>query len=413
VVEAEARRDRLAAVEAAFRSLPGRYLGASPGFDAHIRIKLPDVGNAWDLRATETALQVRRGAQRASTDATIVVDSEAFLAVQAGSVSGIEVFERSLLEPRGDIDLALGFEGLFQLPDGRPPLTRLRNVQLPGGVRVNTLTIGSGERDVLLLHGLGSSKLSMLTIAAALGHEYRCHVVDLPGFGSSSKPPHGPYGASWLAQQTGALLDALGLDRVHVIGNSLGGRVAIELALRRPGQVEALGLLCPAVAFVRRGLQALVRIARPEFGLLPHGFRRGRVTSQFRAMFANPDSVDPRMAEIAIEQFLRTYRSAPARYAFLAAARSIYLDNPYGRDGFYPRLASLAAPALFVWGERDPLIPPAFKEHVSHWLPGAEQIVLSDCGHVPQVELPRQTLALLRRFFRRVETLRGPRAATA
>jgi pimeloyl-ACP methyl ester carboxylesterase len=63
---------------------------------------------------------------------------------------------------------------------------------------------------------------------------------------------------------------------------------------------------------------------------------------------------------------------------------------------------------MFVWGSHDPLIPAGFKRHVEQWLPGAEQIVLDGCGHVPQVERPDQTNGLLRRFFSRVEALRAP-----
>jgi len=80
---------------------------------------------------------------------------------------------------------------------------------------------------------------------------------------------------------------------------------------------------------------------------------------------------------------------------------------PYGRNGFYGRLSQLQAPALFVWGSHDTIIPPAFGRHVSRWLPSAEQIVLDGCGHVPQVERAAQTSRLLKRFFGRVDAL-GP-----
>jgi pimeloyl-ACP methyl ester carboxylesterase len=186
----------------------------------------------------------------------------------------------------------------------------------------------------------------------------------------------------------------------------MGGRVALEVGMRRPDRVRGLALLCPAVAFVRRGYHPIVRLARPEFGLLPHRFSRATVAKQFWSMFCDPDRVDPAVADVAVDEFQRIYSSAGARFAFLCAARNIYLDKPFGRGGFYPRLADLEAPALFVWGSHDPLIPPAFKRHVARWLPSAEQIVLDACGHVPQVERPEQTNGLLERFFARVEALR-------
>ena len=95
----------------------------------------------------------------------------------------------------------------------------------------------------------------------------------------------------------------------------------------------------------------------------------------------------------------RIYGSAGARFAFLSSARNIYLDNPYGRGGFYPRLSELSAPSLFVWGTHDTLIPHAFRRHVERWLPRAEQTVIENCGHVPQVERADEVNEMLFDFY--------------
>jgi pimeloyl-ACP methyl ester carboxylesterase len=159
------------------------------------------------------------------------------------------------------------------------------------------------------------------------------------------------------------------------------------------------------VAFIKREFHPIVRLLRPEFGFLPHRFTRGMVSAQFWSMFADADAVDPSVADVACDEFQRIYGSAGARFAFLASARNIYLDKPYGRGGFYPRLSELSVPSLFVWGTHDPLIPAAFKRHVERWLPRAEQIVLENCGHVPQVERPEQVNGLLERFFARADAM--------
>jgi pimeloyl-ACP methyl ester carboxylesterase len=132
-------------------------------------------------------------------------------------------------------------------------------------------------------------------------------------------------------------------------------------------------------------------------------------------MFADPERMDPEIAGLMVEEFRRIYCSRGARYAFLASARNIYLETPFGRDGFYPRLSTLQAPALFVWGSHDPLIPAAFGRYVAKWLPRAEQRVL-DCGHVPQVERPEECHELVLEFLARadaapVTAIRGARAA--
>src|SRR4051794_4622631 len=288
-------------------------------------------------------------------------------------------------------------------PGGPPPLLRLHDVKLPGR-RVRTLTMGDGEQDVMLLHGLGASKSSFFETAAALAPRYRVHAIDFPGFGWSSKPAYAPYSARWFADTVVEVMDQLGVERAHVVGNSMGGRVAIEVGLRRPDRVSALGLLCPAVAFIKRAWHPLVRLARPEFGLLPHRYPRRAVAGQLTSMFFDRDALDPLVGDIVVDEFQRIYGSAGARFAFLCAARNISLDAPWGKSGFYARLADLEAPALFVWGSHDKLIPAGFKRHVAEWLPTAEQVVLDRCGHVPQVEHPETTNALLQDFFGRIDS---------
>ncbi|HEV7461852.1 MAG TPA: alpha/beta fold hydrolase [Solirubrobacteraceae bacterium] len=391
-------------MNAAFESLPERYLGAPPGFDATYHVRLADLGHTWEVRATAHGVRVRRGATRRRPDVTIGTDSTTWLRLRQGDLSGSEAFSARRLYVRGNLDLAVGFEGLFRLPNGRAPLQRVHEVQV-GRSRISTLTMGEGP-DILMLHGLGATKASFFEAAAALSRDHRVHALDLPGFGSSSKPAFAAYDAGYFADAVLGVMDALKIERAHLVGNSLGGRVAIEVGLRDPRRVGALGLLCPAVAFVRRDYHPIVRLLRPELGVLPHRFARGMVANQFWSMFADRDQVDPSVADVVVEEFQRIYGSAGARLAFLSAARNVYLERPFGDGGFYTRLADLEPPALFVWGSHDRMIPAAFARHVAEWLPGAEQIVLEDCGHVPQVERSEQTNGLLQRFFARADALR-------
>src|SRR5205085_367430 len=156
------------------------------------------------------------------------------------------------------------------LAGNRPPLVQIYDVPV-GRHRISTLTMGSGP-DVLLLHGLGGTRASLFETAAALSREYRVHAPDLPGFGSSSKSARGAYNAAWFAEIMLGLMDGLGIPRTHLAGNSMGGRIAIEVGLTQPERVYSLALLCPAVAWLKRGLHPIVRLIRPELGLLPHGF---------------------------------------------------------------------------------------------------------------------------------------------
>lgn len=401
VYDPRSRAGRLRAVDAAFRSLPERYLGSDPDFDATYHIRLGDLGHIWEVRCTRHGARVRKGCTRRSPDVTISTDAETWLRLREGEFSGIEAFERRRLAVEGNLDYAIGFEGMFRLPNGRPPLLQIHDVRV-GRHRISNLTMGHGP-EVLLLHGLGGTRASLFETAAALSQRYRVHVPDLPGFGSSCKPARGGYSARWFADCMLGMMDELGISRAQLVGNSMGGRIAIEMALRSPERIGALGLLCPAVAWIRRGFHPLVRLLRPEFGLVPHGFSRSMVASQFWTMFADRDAIDPAVGELMVEEFRRIYHSAGARFAFLSSARNIYLEAPFGRAGFYPRLSELRTPALFVWGANDRLVPAAFGRHVGEWLPSAEQVTLPQCGHVPQVECPEQTNDLLLDFFARAE----------
>jgi pimeloyl-ACP methyl ester carboxylesterase len=392
---------RLTAVEQAFRSLPDRYLGADPGFDATYHITLCDLGHAWEVRCTSRAARVRKGGSRRRPDVTMSTDADTWLRLRRGEFSGVDAFQRRLLGVRGNLDYAIAFEGLFRLVGGRPPLLQIQEIPV-GRHRISTLTMGQGP-DVLLLHGLGGTRASLFETAAALSRSYRVHAPDLPGFGSSCKPALGGYNARWFAEIMFGLMDQLEISRAYVVGNSMGGRVAIEMGLNASERIDALGLLCPAVAWIRRGLHPIVRLLRPELGLLPHAFRRSVVASQFWSMFYDRDLIDPAVADLVVDEFQRIYHTAGARYALLASARNIYLEAPFGRNGFYRRLAELQPPALFVWGSHDRLVPPAFSRHVRKWLPQAEQVTIDGCGHVPQVERADETNELLLSFFGRAD----------
>jgi len=399
------------AIERAFATLPERYLGAARGFDAVYRLTFEDIGAVWEVRLGPDAATVRHGASDRRPDVEISTDSATWLALRRGALSGVDAFAARRLRARGDVDLAVAFESFFRRPGGRGPQLQLRTLELGGGRDVSVLTLGRGP-DVVLIHGLGGTKSSFFETAAALaagGH--RVHALDLPGFGASSKPLRAPYTGAWFATAVLDTMDALGVQRAGLAGNSMGGRVAIEAALAAPERVTGVALLCPAVAFVKRTFHPLVSVLRPELGLLPHGIPRALVARQFWSLFGDREAIDAALADVVVDGFRRTYASAGARHAFLASARNLYLDAPFGRRGFYPRLAQLRNPSLFVWGSHDRLVPAGLRHIVYDWLPQARQTVLEGCGHVPQVERPDEVNPLLLRFFGRC--LEAPAQAPA
>jgi pimeloyl-ACP methyl ester carboxylesterase len=116
-------------------------------------------------------------------------------------------------------------------------------------------------------------------------------------------------------------------------------------------------------------------------------------------MFARPERLRMQWYDAAVDEFMRVFAHARGRMAFFSAARQIYLEEAHGEAGFWERLPALERPALFLWGERDPLVPARFAPHVESALPGVRSVVIEDCGHVPQFEHPERTHALMREFL--------------
>lgn len=401
---------RLNRLDEAFESLPERYRGADPGFAASYRIELEDIGRNWHVELSERGCQVTNSAPRGA-DVVIGTDAATWLALREGKLSGLDAFRTRRLWARGNLDLAVAFEGFFQLSNGRPPLLRLHEVAA-GRARISTLTAGDDPEVAVLIHGLGGNKTSFYETVSALAPHLTLHAIDLPGFGSSPGPARAPYDAPWFSRATLRLLDALGVERAHLVGNSMGARVAIEVGLEAPDRVASLSLLAPSLAWRRRRtLVPLVRVLRPELAAVPHKMQTAIVRRRYWGLFARPERLHPSAADLASEEFLRAYGTLASRVAFYAAARNIYLEEPFGERGFWTRLEELEPPAMFVWGDEDPLVPLAFLQHVRRVLPEARQVVLEECGHVPQVELPERTNALIRRFIAEASASAATRAA--
>ena len=162
-----------------------------------------------------------------------------------------------------------------------------------------------------------------------------------------------------------------------------------------PSRVERIALLAPSLAWRReRPWAPLLRLVRPELGLIQIAPRPVVERIVHRLI---PGAADGWTAA-GVDEFLRAYLTPSGRAAFYAAARHIYLEEPDGERGFWTRLPSLQAETLFVWGQRDKLVPIAFERHVAQALPSARHLEL-DCGHVPQIERPRQTHEALQAFF--------------
>ena len=358
-----------------------------------------DLGDAgqWTLTLNRGTPDVRRGSIGHPTT-VIRTAADTFTSIMHGQESGAAAFLDGRLAIRGDLTLGLQLDGAFAVQ--RPPQHPRAGAVTPLGVRTTYIEAGDPSAPaVVALHGLGATAASLLPVVIGLADSYRVIAPDLPGFGDSAAP-RWRYRAADFARWFAAFLRAVGVQRAHVVGNSLGGRVALEAGLVASDKVDRLVLLCPSPALRRlRQFVPVVRLLSPQLARVPIPMSHGLAMAGIKFMFARPERLPESWYAAGADEFLRVMHDWPHRRAFYTTLRQIYFEEPFGTRGFWTRLTRVTAPALFVWGARDRLVPAAFSRHVTTALPNSQSIVLPDCGHVPQFELPERTLDLTRAFL--------------
>ena len=379
------------ALPATLRTLVDRFDASAlelPPAGARVRLEID--GEGWDVTLSATGVEDLGPAEGARPAALLRADSATWAKVAADLRGGMAAFRAGRLAVRHDLGLGVGFLAATS-GSTDPGRLRFRRIATPLG-DLAAMEAGTGT-PLVMLHGLGATKVSFLPTVPALAARHRVVALDLPGFGDSDKPI-GSYDAPFMAERVLAALDALGLDRTHLLGHSMGGRVALEVAFDHPQRIDRLVLMTPSLAWLKeRRWAPWLKLLRPELGLLQPA-PRALVDGIVRRVVPGADRDG--WAAVAADEFVRSYTDPRGRHAFYAAARSIYLEEP---DRFWERLRALAPRSLFVWGRKDPLVPIGFMRHVERALPQAEHVEL-DCGHVPQMEAPGRLHRAIENFLR-------------
>jgi pimeloyl-ACP methyl ester carboxylesterase len=359
---------------------------------AQIRLEV-EGDSRWDALISLPDVRLVQADEGSEPDALLTADAETWERIAADIRGGMGAFRAGRLRVRRNLHLGVGF--LAATSGGTEP-GRLRFQRVKTRRHeFSFLEAGEGE-PIVCLHGLGGTKASFLPTVRALAPEgFRVIALDLPGFGDSSKPVAGAYNAPWFAKAARELMNELGIERTHLIGNSMGGRIALELGLIAPKRVERLVLLSPALAWLRpRQWHWLLQLPLPRLGLI-QPTPRWAVEPIVRSLV--PGGREGWSAA-GVDEFLRAFLTPSGRVAFYEAARNIYMEEPHGEEGFWTRLRELAPDSMFVWGRNDRLVPLGFRRHVEECLPAATHVVL-ECGHVPQLERPRETHEAIASFL--------------
>jgi pimeloyl-ACP methyl ester carboxylesterase/putative sterol carrier protein len=356
-------------------------------------------GRAFTVSVHDGACEARMGAAAAPA-AVITTDGPTWLAMDEGSMRGIDAFLLRRLQVAGNLDLGVRLQTMFKPHGRRTKATDLQVVDLQvDGLRLATYMAGRGE-PLFLLHGLGGSKISWLPVLPALAEHHRVIAPDMPGHGESDKPRGADFSPRYYARVVRMLMDETGTGRAVVVGNSMGGRVALELALRSPRRVKAMALLDPAVPGLRwRYVMGFTRIVPTEWSRVSLPLRRRWTEVAVRRLFADPSRLPPEAIRTAANEFLRIYQDPAARLAFFASLRQIVMERP---GPFFASMRRVRQPALVLFGDRDHLVPARLGAALAEHLPNAELHFLHGVGHVPQFEATEQTLSLLNPFLERV-----------
>ena len=271
------------------RTLPKRFREASAdGLAAEWELRVAD--QAFTVSVADHLCSVRDGpAGHANT--VITAQPDVWIAMDEGKVTGGRAFFEDRLAVRGNLDLAVRFQTLFRpFRRARKPADLDQLEVTVAGQRLSTYVMGSGP-PLLLLHGLGAFKVTWVPLLSRFAATHRVIVPDLPGHGGSGKP-NAEYTPRFFANAMIRLLDELGVERAAVVGNSLGGRVALELALRNPSRVAALALLDPALPGFRwRSIAAFTRVIPTELMAFPVPLRERWMELAIRQLFARPGSL--------------------------------------------------------------------------------------------------------------------------
>jgi len=262
-----------------------------------------------------------------------------------------------------------------------------------GNARVNAVVV-EGQRDqvpLLFIHGLGGCWQNWLEQLPVLGPRFGGIAFDLPGFGDSPLLA-GETSIAAFVEVTRALIERLGLERVHLVGNSMGGLIACEVALAEPERVKALTLISPAGYPIPLGNRRL-RTLEIVYPLMEAGgryianhaeavARRPRLRNLLlHAVAAHPERFDP---VLAVEQF-----KGMGKPGLLPALHSLLAHTLEGR------LQGVKAPTLLIWGELDPVLPVEMAERFVEELLDVRKVIIPDVGHVAMLEVPAKVNELI------------------
>ncbi len=285
---------------------------------------------------------------------------------------------RWLVRPREDIDWRRA----------RPP----GSIVEIDGVGVHYIERGGGPDAVVLIHGFGGHTYTFRYLIPELASDHRVVALDLKGFGYSERPKKSDYSLSAQASLVVRLMDELGIDRASLVGQSLGGEVAMRMAAGWPERVERI-VLAASVSGDRIPTLPVTPLIKPLLWLFGRLFGR----RLFRRMFYDPRKATNDVIE-AYRRPLRIKGTGNAVYQLL-------------RDGQREKAVDstrITAPVLILWASAERTLPRWTLTRLRKRFPRAEVVTVERAGHLLLDEQPEACNAAIYRFLTRAPAAREP-----
>lgn len=232
---------------------------------------------------------------------------------------------------------------------------------------------------IVMVHGFGADKDNWLRMARHFSSRYHVVVPDLPGFGESSRPT-GSYDVGTQAERLADFIQALGVGKVHLVGNSMGGHIVALYAARYPDRVRSLALFDNAgvTASHKSELFDLLEQGRPNPLVVTRVSDYGRLMD---FVF-----VDPPILPAPLKRYL-----ADRAIANQVHYEAVFQQLVQRYIPLEPELPKIQAPTLLLWGDKDRVLDVSSLDVMKPLIPHASTVVMKDCGHAPMIERPAET----------------------
>lgn len=260
-----------------------------------------------------------------------------------------------------------------------------------GPLDMHYIEKGQGDRHILMIHGFRSHSYTWKALIDPLAEAgFHVWAIDLVGYGLSDKPDHTLYNLDFFIEQIHAFIEGKGIKKAHLIGNSMGGGLALSMALAHPEQVQSLVLL-DALGYPLE---------------IPFYLSISKYVGKLWAPFVGPTLIRYGLKQIMhdknkvsdeqVEAYCLPYRFPKGVITSILTLQQFNNEQLIEIARDYPTLNS---PILIIWGDHDTLIPMSHYEKFTQDFPHANRLLIPNCGHIPQEEAPDQVLEALLNFF--------------